>query len=291
MCSVETVEMDVIKTYLHDAVTLNEKIILQIEYILEAIQKEDGFEEEKIRRGCKQLNLVSDVLRDINKRTKEQQTTLANVFITNGVRESSNQWQSKERFKKQISEDIFHSIGQALFSLYLSLYKLNKLEFHEEVSYQLTSLEHIVDDTIKKVKDSAFEIYPLILEDLGIVTTVKSYLAYLSKKELMTIPYEVTGKLHRYSTEAEIQLFRIGQDLFHHIYQHSETSHITISFQDTDVLIQVNFKGEGKLQYPFTFKDTEKWKRRLDKIDASYKITESTEVYEIELRFNKKSFV
>ncbi|MDZ5473967.1 hypothetical protein SM124_19795 [Bacillus sp. 31A1R] len=285
------IEVDLINNYLKDAVSLNEKILLQIQYILDYLKEGQGYEAEKIRRSCKQLNLVSDVLKDIIHQTKEQQLTLSKVFIPiTEIDFDSIELNVKEHYKKQISEEIFHTIGQTLFSLYLSLYKLQELQFRDEIKNQLTNLSVIVDETIKKVKDSAFEIYPLILEDLGLVATVKSYLAYLSQKKMFNIPYKVKGDIERFPIQVEIQLFRLGQDFFHELMENSKTSELSIIFRESDAEIDITINGEGKTFLSNSSIEDSNWRKRLSKLRATFIVHESSKQYQYQFTFYKAFF-
>lgn len=288
--SMDPLEMKAIQNYLNDAILLNQKIVVQIDYLINCIHDANKTEGEKIRRSCKQLHMVSSVLKDIMVKAKKHQTLYSALTLLKNPAHEDDQnahaWVMEERMKKQISEEIFHSIGQTLFGLYLSLNKLSELELQDQQKIQLDYLQVIIDETINHVKDVAIEIYPLIIEDLGIVPAIHSYLNYLSKKEMMDFTYKVEGSLKRYSCDFEIQLFRLNQELLHYITNYTDTSHLTIAFNEEDVIIQIKFTGNGNFNSVENWRKFHAWERRIHQLNANYQIQQIDEVYKIEVGIN-----
>lgn len=287
---IDPLETKTIKHYLNNAIVLNQKIVAQIEYLLHCIQVANVNEGEKIRRSCKQLYMVSDVLKDIMVKTKQHQNVFTNISIPKEFNnKTDNASVISEQIKKQISEEVFHSIGQTLFGLYVSLYKLSELELQDQQKIQLDYLQIIIDETIKHVKDVAIEIYPLIIEDLGIVPAVHSYLNYLSEKQMVNFTYRVEGSLKRYSPELEIQLFRLGQEIFHYIINYTNTSQLSIVFNDEDVIIRIKFTGNGSFHSVENWRKVHRWEKRIQQLNASYQIQQVDDVYTIEVAINAET--
>jgi two-component system sensor histidine kinase DegS len=96
------------------------------------------------------------------------------------------------------------------------------------------------------VRDFIFELRPMMLDDLGLVPTLKRYVDIVKDQSNMDVRLLVTGKERRLESYQEVMLFRAIQELLYNSVRHSQASSVKVQLDVGDSLIKVTVDDDGK---------------------------------------------
>ncbi|MDJ0754073.1 MAG: sensor histidine kinase [Ardenticatenaceae bacterium] len=126
---------------------------------------------------------------------------------------------------------------------------------------ELHTLKGDATSTFTKVKDFIFDLRPMMLDDLGVVPTLRSYSNSFKDKTGIPLNMSVTGVERRLESHIEVTIFRAVQELVNNARMHGQAS--SISFQldisPAQVLVVVEDDGQG-FNVEEVFDDAEKRK-------------------------------
>ncbi|MBE2200809.1 MAG: sensor histidine kinase [Anaerolinea sp.] len=112
---------------------------------------------------------------------------------------------------------------------------------------ELSALKSAAASTFSDVKDFIFDLRPMMLDDLGVVPTLRRYVESVQEKSGIPVPITVTGVERRVESHIEVTIFRSVQELLNNALTHAQASQIQVSLdlaQDR-VLAVVEDNGRG----------------------------------------------
>lgn len=150
--------------------------------------------------------------------------------------------QIQEEERKRFSRELHDGIGQSLFSHLIQLDRM----ISESPSEGLKSLRHNLSLIIQEVRGLAWEIRPSVLDDLGVVPAIRTYIENYSQH------YGVRVQLHchlrkRLSVNKETTIYRVIQEALTNIGKYADVSEaeVIVQEQDTRVMVRIADKGRG----------------------------------------------
>ena len=155
--------------------------------------------------------------------------------------------QAQEAERQRLSRQMHDGPAQALSNLILEteiamrLFDVNKEQAYEE----LGSLKDSATNTFQQVRDFIFELRPMMLDDLGLIPTIKKYTSALQENTDVKIRLGVTGIEHRMEPYLEVMIFRAVQELLRNALAHSRASEIDVKIDTGDSSVAVNVEDNG----------------------------------------------
>lgn len=112
---------------------------------------------------------------------------------------------------------------------------------------ELNTLKGAAATAFEAVKDFIFELRPMMLDDLGVVPTLRRYVETLQEKEGPQISLTVTGMERRLEGHVEITVFRAVQELLTNARRHAQAGQIQVLLDLTQdrLLAVVEDNGSG----------------------------------------------
>lgn len=196
-------------------------------------------------------------------------------------------WKEIERIKKQIVEKTYQTIGQIFFSLQLGLQQLDESRKNSKINNQINELNYFMDQVIQSVRYFSYELYPLMLDDLGIVPTVKSYLAYLKENHFINEVYTVEGKLRRYDLHKELKVFRCFQHLDYVLFNYSSATLDKVTFKEINEFIQFDVSGRGEIDAIVQLAKMQEWYKKTKELNGMIDYTNELDRFLITVNFHK----
>jgi two-component system, NarL family, sensor histidine kinase DegS len=111
---------------------------------------------------------------------------------------------------------------------------------------ELNNLKSSAMSTFQKVRNFIFELRPMMLDDLGLVPTVRRYGDAFKEQTGLDINITVTGNERRIEPYLEIMLFRAIQELLGNVARHSQATTIKILLDMGEDRIRVSVDDNGK---------------------------------------------
>jgi two-component system sensor histidine kinase DegS len=157
--------------------------------------------------------------------------------------------EAQEQERLRLSRQMHDGPAQSLTNLVLQAEICERLfdRNAERARTELAELKKIVMQAFKTVKGFIFDLRPMMLDDLGLVPTIKRYVDGLADEGFSGLTLKVTGKDRRLAAHKEVTIFRVIQSLIHIGREQSRAAsiiiHLNIEDDQTDVTIEDNGNG------------------------------------------------
>ena len=112
---------------------------------------------------------------------------------------------------------------------------------------ELNALKSAAASTFSDVKDFIFDLRPMMLDDLGVVPTLRRYVESFQEKNSVTVPITVTGVERRLESHIEVTIFRGVQELLSNALSHAQATQIQVllDLNQDQILAVVEDNGSG----------------------------------------------
>jgi two-component system sensor histidine kinase DegS len=121
---------------------------------------------------------------------------------------------------------------------------------------ELGNLKTSAMGTFQKVRNFIFELRPMMLDDLGLIPTLRRYSDAFKEQAGLDVSVTVTGTERRLEPYLEVMVFRAVQELLGNASRHSQATLIKVQIDLGNELIRVNVEDNGKGFSPETLKDS-----------------------------------
>lgn len=98
----------------------------------------------------------------------------------------------------------------------------------ERTRAELNALKSSAAATFNQVKNFIFDLRPMMLDDLGVVPTLRRYVESFQEKSGIPVPITVTGVERRLESHVEVTIFRGVQELLNNGMNHSQATQIQV---------------------------------------------------------------
>jgi PAS domain S-box-containing protein len=239
---------------------------------LEIAAKEGRFEDEdwRVRKDGSRFwaNIVVTALREDTGQlvgfTKITRDFTERMLAERSLRESQGKLQASEKSlrelslqllrmqdeeRRQIGREMHDSLGQYLSVLKM---KLDSIRYHSRGGAAATKKEiaecaALVQECVKEVRTISYLLYPPMLEELGLKSTIPWYLDGFSKRSGIRTTFEIAEAFERLPRDAELILFRVLQESLTNVHRHSgsPTANVRLWRTAESVVLEVSDQGKG----------------------------------------------
>jgi two-component system sensor histidine kinase DegS len=155
---------------------------------------------------------------------------------------------AQEAERQRLSRAMHDGPAQALSNFILQaeiamrLFDIDHVRAREE----LTSLKESAMGTFQKIRNFIFEMRPMMLDDLGLVPTVKRYIETFKEQSGVDVSLAVTGTERRLENYDEVMIFRAIQELLWNAARHSQGTQIRVVMDVDEHLVKLSVKDNGR---------------------------------------------
>jgi two-component system sensor histidine kinase DegS len=155
---------------------------------------------------------------------------------------------AQETERQRLSRQMHDGPAQALSNFILQTEIAMKL-FDVDAAQakdELNSLKTSAMGTFQKVRNFIFELRPMMLDDLGLVPTVRRYSDAFKEQTSLDVNVTVTGNEKRLESYLEVMLFRAIQELLGNAARHSQAAQVKVLLDVGDDRVRVSVEDNGK---------------------------------------------
>lgn len=116
----------------------------------------------------------------------------------------------------------------------------------EKARQELDALRTAATNSFRKVRDFIFELRPMMLDDLGLVPTLKRYVEAFKQQSSTNILLSITGIERRLVSYEEVMIFRAIQELLSNVMQHSQAVQVKVHLDMAEDEVRVVVDDDGK---------------------------------------------
>jgi len=115
----------------------------------------------------------------------------------------------------------------------------------DQARTELAHLKDAVNSTFKKTYNFIFDLRPMMLDDLGLVPTMKRYIKGFQEKNNLQAELTVMGKERRLASYTEVTVFRVVQSLMDNARQHAHPTRIQVLLDMEGATITATVEDDG----------------------------------------------
>ncbi|MEK7860488.1 MAG: histidine kinase [Chloroflexota bacterium] len=155
---------------------------------------------------------------------------------------------TQEEERRRIARQVHDGPAQAMANVVLQseiserLYDIDPARSRQE----LAALRQMVNKTLQELRGFIFELRPMILDDLGLVPTLRRYIRTLVEKHGIQIDYSSTGRDRRLPADDEIAIFRLIQDSLVERIERGGAKQIALVMEWRDESLDLDLQSDGR---------------------------------------------
>lgn len=156
--------------------------------------------------------------------------------------------EAQEEERRKLSRQVHDGPAQALSNFILQAeIALRLLDMDEaKAREELKNLKAGAAGTFGHVRDFIFELRPMMLDDLGLVPTVRRYIEAYKDRSGLEASLVVTGKERRLEPHLEVIAFRAVQELMANVREHAQATQIKVTLDMDAEQVRASVEDNGK---------------------------------------------
>ena len=167
----------------------------------------------------------------------EQRSDLAQKLIS-----------TQESTLRYISRELHDEFGQILTAIGSMLRRAEKhLPSGSETMTELHEVREVTQNTLDKVRSLSQALHPVMLDELGLESTLDWYLPTIERQAGIRISYEKTGASFPVDGTTAVHVYRVAQEALNNVARHSgaKQAWVRLRFQPQDLELEIEDHGKG----------------------------------------------
>ncbi|MEH7107605.1 PAS domain-containing sensor histidine kinase [Bacillus sp. JJ1764] len=147
----------------------------------------------------------------------------------------------QEEERKRLSRNLHDGIGQNLYSHLITINRLLSEMDHP----LLQQMQDEAAQLIEEIREISWELRPSVLDDLGLVPAIRSYLSRFSDHYDIDVYFDcVLNK--RLNISIELTIYRIIQEALTNIRKYAGVREASVTVREIDDIVRVMIEDKGK---------------------------------------------
>ncbi len=157
--------------------------------------------------------------------------------------------QAQEDVRQRVAQRLHDGPAQSLANVVLTAEICEKLvqSDPQRAQGELGNLKGLVNTTLQDTRKFIFELRPMTLDDLGLVPTLKRYVADVGAKHQVQVNLVAPQGDQRLPRSVEVPIFRVAQEALANAIQHGRATQVrvTLAQPPEGVVLVVEDNGSG----------------------------------------------
>lgn len=154
----------------------------------------------------------------------------------------------QDQERQRIGRDLHDSVGQYLVLLKIRLDQLEEtFKLDDPTRGKVADCIHLLEEAIREVRATSYELYPPMLEEIGLKSAIEWYLdGYVERSGIKTT-LDTSCDPERPPREVELAAFRTLLECLTNIRKHSgsKEANVSLRIKDSTVRLEVTDRGKG----------------------------------------------
>jgi PAS domain S-box-containing protein len=156
--------------------------------------------------------------------------------------------QAQETERKHVSQELHDELGQALTAMRINFDMLQK-ELPPDSAVvgrgRLAEISMLVDETLEHVRELSHTLRPTMLDEMGLVSTLRWYTSRYAERLGIQVEFEVTDLEDRLAAEIETTLYRIVQEALTNIARHAQAHRVQLHLAGHESGVSALIEDDG----------------------------------------------
>ncbi|MFB3884767.1 MAG: histidine kinase [Thermodesulfobacteriota bacterium] len=155
---------------------------------------------------------------------------------------------AQENERRRISRELHDEIGQALTAIKFNLDMIDKElpQTLPAISTRLGDAKSLSNQTIAAMRQLSMDLRPAMLDELGLIPTLRWYVQNFSKRVGIDSQFRAMGFEEKLSPQIETAFYRIVQEALNNVSKHARADLVEISLEQRDSKIYASIVDNGK---------------------------------------------
>ena len=154
----------------------------------------------------------------------------------------------QEDERKRLSRELHDQVGQALTVLKWNLGLLLRSGEVDAtlLKQKLADSQTLLEEAMDLVHRFAIELRPAMLDELGLVPALRSYLKALAQRTLLQVRFHGSAAAEQLRSEQKIVLFRVAQESLTNVVKHAQASQVKVALHTLKHVVQMQITDNGQ---------------------------------------------
>jgi len=155
---------------------------------------------------------------------------------------------TQEEERKEISRELHDEIAQTLsgINVHLSTLKAEAAQNTEGLKKKITRTQLLVEKSVNIVHRFARDLRPTLLDDLGLIPALHSYMKGFSKRTGILVHFRASPDVEKLNSTKRTVLYRVAQAALTNVAQHAHATRVQLTIQKNHRYIQMKIADNGK---------------------------------------------
>jgi two-component system sensor histidine kinase DegS len=241
---------------------------------------------EKLQNDKVHLEKYKAALEKLVAAPAESPTSAATPVATGALKRKMSSIEmvvnAQEAERQRLSRQMHDGPAQALSNFILQTEIAMRLLDADpaQAKEELGNLKTSAMGTFQKVRGFIFELRPMMLDDLGLVPTLRKYVDAFKEQSGLEVSMTVNGTERRFESYLEVMIFRAAQELLGNIARHAQATIAKVQVDIGSDIIRVSVNDNGKGFDPETLKESNNLglkliRERTEVLGGSYEVDSS----------------
>ena len=157
--------------------------------------------------------------------------------------------EAQEEERRRLSREMHDGPAQMLANILLRSELVDRTfreRSTEEALLEIQNMRKMVRSSLYEVRRIIYDLRPMALDDLGLLPTIKKYLANIEEFNNIHIDFTALKAEKRLDPKYEVALFRLTQEAVQNAVKHAEPSTIKVRMEVMQDLVVISIIDDGK---------------------------------------------
>jgi len=154
----------------------------------------------------------------------------------------------QEEERKRISRELHDVVAQALtgINVRLSMLKTQSTADASDLHKKIATTQRLVLKSVEIVHRFARDLRPTVLDDLGLIPALQSYLKVFREETGLKINLSAFSGIEKLDGGARTVLYRVVQEALSNVVQHAKASRVTVRLTDQKEKVCMDIHDNGR---------------------------------------------
>ena len=155
---------------------------------------------------------------------------------------------AQEEERKEICRKLHDKIVQTFsgINVHLEVLKVETAVNTNALKKKITRNQRLVEKSVSIVHEFARDLRPALLDDLGLIPALHSYMKGFTKRTGIPIHFKASPYVEKLNNGKQTVLYRVVQEALTNVAQHAQASLVRVGIQKKQRFIHMKIKDNGK---------------------------------------------
>ena len=155
---------------------------------------------------------------------------------------------AQEEERKRISRELHDVIAQTLTGINVRLAALKKQAAinTDGLELYIANTQRLVEKSVDIVHEFARELRPAVLDDLGLIPALHSFVKIFSRRTRLHIHLKAFAGIEQLDIAKRTVLFRVAQEALTNVARHAHAHRAEVNFKKVHATARMEIKDDGK---------------------------------------------